>query len=85
VQLQSAKGSFERQGIKLAAISYDSRAILMDFARRHHIEFPLLAAPNSKVIRSFNVLNVEAKGMTKGWRTRIFLCRRERRYSREVF
>jgi len=66
VQLQSAKGSFEKQGIKLAAISYDSQAILMDFARRHRIEFPLLADPNSKVIRSFNVLNVEAKGMTKG-------------------
>jgi len=66
VQLQSAKGSFEKQGIKAAAISYDSQAILTDFARRHHIEFPLLADPSSKVIRSFNVLNAEAKGMTKG-------------------
>ena len=59
MQLQSAKESFEKQGIKLAAISYDSQAILMDFARRHHIEFPLLADPNFKVIRGFNVLNVE--------------------------
>src|SRR5262245_64760 len=38
----------------------------MDFAKRHNIEFPLLADPDSKIIRSFNVLNVEAKGMTKG-------------------
>ena len=66
MQLQGAKGNFEKQGIKLAAISYDSQAILMDFAMRHHIEFPLLADPDSKVIRGFEVLNVDAKGMTKG-------------------
>jgi hypothetical protein len=66
VQLQNAKQRFENQGIKLAAISYDSPPILKDFAKRHHIEFPLLADPDSKIIRSFNVLNAEAKGMTKG-------------------
>src|SRR5882672_1097251 len=38
----------------------------MDFAKRHKIGFPMLADPNSQVIRSFNVLNSEAKGMTKG-------------------
>src|SRR5262250_910880 len=52
--------------MKLAAISYDSQAILADFAKRHQIDFPLLADPDSKVIRSFNVLNAEAKGMNKG-------------------
>jgi len=66
VQLQNANQRFESQGLKLAAISYDSPAILKDFAERHKIEFPLLADPNSEVIRSFNVLNIEAKGMTKG-------------------
>lgn len=66
MQLQNARTRFEEQGIKLAAISYDSPAILIDFAKRHHIEFPLLADPDSKVIRSFNVLNAEANGMTKG-------------------
>jgi len=66
VQLQNAKQRFEAQGLKLAAISYDSPAILKDFAQRHKIEFPLLADPNSEIIRSFNVLNSEAKGMTKG-------------------
>jgi len=66
VQLQNAKAKFEQQGLKLAAISYDSQAILMDFAKRHNIEFPLLADPDSKAIRSFNVLNAEAKGMNKG-------------------
>src|SRR5260370_30269099 len=64
--MQSAKQRFEAQGLKLAAISYDSPAILKDFAERHRIEFPLLADPHSEIIRSFNVLNTEAKGMTKG-------------------
>jgi AhpC/TSA family/Disulphide bond corrector protein DsbC len=66
VQLQKAKQRFEAQGLELAAISYDSQAILKDFAKRHKIEFPLLADPNSELIRSFHVLNTEAKGMTKG-------------------
>jgi hypothetical protein len=66
VQLQNAKQRFEAQGLKLAAISYDSPAILKDFAQRHKIEFPLLADPNSEIIRTFNVLNTAAKGMTKG-------------------
>ena len=66
MQLQDAKQRFESQGLKFAAISYDSPAILQDFAKRHKIEFPLLADANSEVIRSFHVLNSEAKGMTKG-------------------
>ena len=66
MQLQNAKQRFEVQGLKLAAISYDSPAILKDFAQRHKIEFPLLADPNSEIIRTFNVLNTAAKGMTKG-------------------
>ena len=66
MQLQGAKKGFEAQGLKLAAISYDSPAILKDFAERHSIDFPLLADPRSEIIRSFKVLNTEAKGMTKG-------------------
>ena len=66
MQLQNAKQRFEKQGIKLAAISYDSPAILKDFAVRHKIEFPLLPDPDSRIIRNFNVLNEEAKGMNKG-------------------
>jgi hypothetical protein len=66
VQLQSAKQRFEKHGIKIAAISYDSPAILKDFAGRHQIDFPLLADPDSRIIRSFNVLNAEATGITKG-------------------
>ena len=66
MQLQNAEQRFEKQGIKLAAISYDSPAILKDFADRHKIDLPLLADPDSQIILSFNVLNAEATGKEKG-------------------
>jgi peroxiredoxin len=62
VELQNAKQRFEEHGLKVAAISYDNQAILKDFAARQNIDFPLLADPHSKIIRSFGVLNAEAKG-----------------------
>jgi peroxiredoxin len=66
VQLQNAKARFEKQGIKLAAISYDSPEILKFFADRRKIAFPLLADPDSKTIRAYQVLNTEAAGQFKG-------------------
>ena len=66
MQLQDARQKFETQGIKLAAISYDSAAILKDFADHHKIDFPLLSDADSVIIRNFHVLNEEAKGMNKG-------------------
>jgi hypothetical protein len=64
--LQNAREKFHRQGVGLAAISYDSEAILRDFAQRHKIEYPLIADPKSEIIRSYGVLNAEAPGFTKG-------------------
>ena len=64
--MQSAKTRFEKQGIKLAAISYDSEAILKYFADRQKIDFPMLADPESKVIRDYHVLNTEAIGQFNG-------------------
>lgn len=66
MQLQSARDRFEKQGIKLAAISYDSVEILKSFADRRAITYPLLADPDSKIISSYRVLNPDAKGMQKG-------------------
>ena len=66
MQLQSAKQRLEAQGIKLAAISYDSPGILKDFAERHKIGYPLLSDPESKIIATYGVLNLEATGMQKG-------------------
>lgn len=66
VQLQQAQQRFKDRGIGLVAISYDSEAILKDFAERQHITFPLLADPQSEIIQKYRVLNAEAKGMTRG-------------------
>lgn len=41
----------------LAAISYDSVGVLKSFSERKHITFPLLSDPDSKIIRSFGILN----------------------------
>src|SRR6202521_2562267 len=58
---------FEKQGVKLAAISYDNEGILQFFADRHKIEYPLLADPDSKTIKAYGVFNAEATGMQKGF------------------
>ena len=50
----------------MAAISYDSEEILKYFAGRRKIEFPLLADPDSKTIRAYQVLNTEAVGQFRG-------------------
>lgn len=41
----------------MAAISYDSVAILKQFADRQHISFQLLSDPDSAVIRRYGILN----------------------------
>ncbi len=50
-----------KEGLGLAAISYDSPAILKDFANRRKIAFPLLSDPDSKIIRAFGILNESVK------------------------
>jgi hypothetical protein len=53
--------------VKLAAISYDSQEILKFFADRHKVDYPLLADPDSKIIKAYGVLNGEATGMQRGF------------------
>jgi len=53
--------------VKLAAVSYDSEEILKFFADRHKIEYPMLADPDSKIIKAYGVFNHEATGMQKGF------------------
>src|SRR5271155_5190957 len=64
--MQSAKARFEKQGIGIAAISYDSVEILKSFADRKKIDFPMLSDANSETIRAYEVLNSEADGQYKG-------------------
>lgn len=44
-------------GLGLAAISYDSPAVLKSFADREHIAFPLLSDADSQTIRAYGILN----------------------------
>lgn len=47
----------ERQGLRIAAVSYDSQEVLQSFALKYQIRFPLLSDRDSAVIRSFGILN----------------------------
>ena len=51
----------ESAGIGVAAISYDSPAVLQDFAQRRGISFPLLADEGSEVISRYGILNTVAE------------------------
>jgi peroxiredoxin len=57
VDLNSQVDQFKAQGLTVAALTYDSPAVLADFAKRQGIRFPLLSDTGSKVIRAFGILN----------------------------
>jgi hypothetical protein len=57
VELERNLGAIGKQGLGVAAISYDSPAVLKNFADRQHITFPLLSDTGSQTIRAFGVLN----------------------------
>jgi hypothetical protein len=57
VELEQNLDRIRKQGLGLAAVSYDSVAVLNNFADRRHITFPLLSDPQSKIIRAFGILN----------------------------
>jgi len=47
----------ERNGVRVAAVSYDSKEILAAFAQKHSIGYPLLSDRTSETIRSFGIFN----------------------------
>jgi peroxiredoxin len=47
----------EREGLRVAAVSYDSQEALRRFAEKYQIRFPLLSDRDSTVIRSFGIFN----------------------------
>ena len=64
MELQGRLDELENAGIGVAAISYDSPAVLQDFAQRRGIDFPLLADEGSEVISRYGILNtVAAEGL----------------------
>jgi hypothetical protein len=51
----------------LAAISYDSVAVLKNFADRKQITYPLLSDSDSKIIRAFGILNETVPANSRGY------------------
>ncbi len=64
MELQGRLEELRAQGLGVAAISYDSEAVLADFSQRRGITFPLLSDDDSAVITEFGILNtVAAEGV----------------------
>src|SRR5579863_3716648 len=55
LSLQRATTRFKEKGIGLVGVSYDSVEILKLFTERHTITYPLLADPQSEIIKRFGV------------------------------
>jgi peroxiredoxin len=56
-ELQNRSAALAKQGIGLAAVSYDPVAVLADFSRRRGITYPLLSDPGSATIRRYGIFN----------------------------
>jgi len=57
VELQSRVPELRQKGLGLAVMTYDSPAVLADFARRRGITFPLLSDTGSATIKAYGLLN----------------------------
>lgn len=57
MELQHSHGDFERAGVAVFAISYDSVDVLASFTQRHGITYPLLSDEGSRVIRALGLYN----------------------------
>jgi hypothetical protein len=64
--LQRSLDDIRRQGLGLAAISYDSVETLKAFGDKHGITFPLLSDEGSKTIDAWGLRNREATGRQAG-------------------
>lgn len=57
MELEESRPALQKSGRNLAAISYDTVAILADFGARRKIGFPLLSDEGSAFIRQLGILN----------------------------
>lgn len=57
LELQDQLKDLQAKGLGLAIITYDSPAILADFASRRGITFPLLSDAGSNTIKSYGIFN----------------------------
>src|SRR6266853_2858179 len=56
-ELETRVAELKKNGLGLAAISYDPVPVLADFTTRRHITFPLLSDSGSVLIKRFGILN----------------------------
>ena len=61
VELTRKLDAFEKQGIKLAAVSYDSVSTLKKFAGEADMKFPLLSDQSAALIEAFGIVNEKYK------------------------
>jgi peroxiredoxin len=54
---RSRTADLAKNGLGLAAISYDAVPILADFSKRRGTTFPLLSDPGSATIKRYRILN----------------------------
>ena len=57
MELQGREAELKRQGLSLAAVSYDPVAVLADFSKRRGITFTLLSDPGSATIKQYGMFN----------------------------
>lgn len=57
MELEQSRQAFEKEGLKIAAITYDSQDILHRFSAAHRLGYPCLSDKGSVVIREFRLLN----------------------------
>ena len=67
MELEQHLGAIRKQGLGVAAISYDSVGALKSFADRQHITYPLLSDPDSKIIRAYDIFNETVKPGTPAY------------------
>jgi peroxiredoxin len=57
IELDQHQNDFRKLGLRVTAISYDSGAVLRNFAERKNIHLTLLSDSDSKFIRELGILN----------------------------
>ena len=65
MQLQDKLDAIKEAGLKPVGLSYDKVETLSKFAEAKGIQFPLLADPDSKVLRQLGIINTAAKEGSK--------------------
>jgi peroxiredoxin len=57
LDLDRHAAAFRRKGLGVAALTFDSVAVLQNFARKQNLTIPLLSDTGSSVIKAFGLLN----------------------------